>query len=276
MEVAHSNGLDIAYDRFGNGPPVVFVHGAGDDHRIWQPQCDSLGDEFTVIAWDEPGAGHSSDLPEDFELADYANSLAAVISAATQSPAHVVGLSWGGVVVLELYRLHPELIASLILADTYAGWKGSLAPDEVRTRVAAIRESAGAPDFNLPGPFAGERPEQFVPMLAQMSESARPASLLAQLKLIAEADQSDLLPQIVVPTLLIWGEKDIRSPLSVARQFEREIPDASLVVVPGAGHLSNLERPESFNNALRGFCGAMELDGFEPSTSCMPCKRSTS
>ena len=71
---------------------------------------------------------------------------------------------------------------------------------------------------------------------------------------MAEADQRDLLPRIAVPTLLIWGELDARSTLSVARQFEQAIPDAKLVVIPGAGHVSNLEQPEAFNDAVREFC----------------------
>ena len=73
---------------------------------------------------------------------------------------------------------------------------------------------------------------------------------------MAEADQRDLFPRISVPTLLIWGELDARSPLSVARQFEEAIPDATLVVIPGCGHLSNLERPKQVNEAVREFCRA--------------------
>ena len=68
--------------------------------------------------------------------------------------------------------------------------------------------------------------------------------------------QRDLLPRIAVPTLLIWGELDARSPLSVARQLERAIPDTQLVVIPGCGHVSNLEQPEQFNEAVREFCRA--------------------
>jgi pimeloyl-ACP methyl ester carboxylesterase len=73
---------------------------------------------------------------------------------------------------------------------------------------------------------------------------------------MAEADQRDLLPTIAVPTLLIWGELDVRSPLSVARQFDQAISDTTLVVIPGCGHVSNLERPEQFNEAVRQFCRA--------------------
>ena len=71
---------------------------------------------------------------------------------------------------------------------------------------------------------------------------------------MAEADQRDLLPRIAVPTLLIWGEADARSPLSVARQFANAIPNAELKVIPDAGHISNLEQPGSFNDAVRTFC----------------------
>jgi pimeloyl-ACP methyl ester carboxylesterase len=260
MEIVRTRGLRIAYESAGDGPPIVFVHGAGDDNRIWQPQLDALADEFTVVAWDEPGAGRSSDVPRWFDLSDYANCLGALIDALGLGPSHVAGLSWGGTVALELYRHRPELAATLILADTYAGWKGSLPGDEVRARVAAARRMlAAAPeefDPALPGLFAGEPPPRFVPLLREIAVGVRPASLAAQLAVMAETDQGDLLPRIAVPTLLIWGELDARSPRNVARQFEQAIPDAKLVVLPGAGHVSNLEKPEQFNDAVRTFCRA--------------------
>ena len=81
------------------------------------------------------------------------------------------------------------------------------------------------------------------PFWQEMTIAARPASLERQLSMMAEADERDLLPRIAVPTLLIWGDADTRSPLDVARQFENAIPDAELVVIPGAGHVSNLENP---------------------------------
>ena len=145
MEVVRANGLENAYERAGEGPPLVFVHGAAEDARIWRPQLAGLADEFTVIAWDEPGAGRSVDVPPDFGLPDYAHCLAALIDALDLGPAHVAGLSWGGTVALELYRHRPELVATLILVDTYAGWKGSLPEEEVRARVAGAHEMLAAP-----------------------------------------------------------------------------------------------------------------------------------
>ena len=265
MDVVRAHGLEIAYERVGEGPPIVFVHGAASDSRIWRPQLAALADEFTVVAWDEPGAGGSSDVPEAFTLPDYARCLAALIDASDVGPAHVAGLSWGGTVALELYRLRPDLVATLLLADTYAGWKGSLPAEEVRARVEGVREivAAGAESFDptLPGLFAGDPPAEFVPLLERMAADVRPDSMKTALLVMAETDQRDLLAQVAVPTLLIWGELDGRSPLTVARQFDDAIPSTELVVIPGAGHVSNLEAPEQFNAAVREFCRAHPPSG---------------
>ena len=255
MEVVRANGIKVAYERVGEGPPLVLVHGAGVDGRMWRPQLSALADEFTVVAWDEPGAGRSDDVPAGFGLADYAHCLAAVIDALALGPAHVAGLSWGGTVVQELYRHHSEWVATLIFADSYAGWKGSLPDEEVQARVEGLRKMLAAEErYDPPGLFAGEPPSEFATLVEEMTIEARPASLWGQLSVMAEADERDLLPRIAVPTLLIWGEADTRSPLSVARQFENAIPGAELVVIPGAGHVSNLEQPRPFNDALRKFC----------------------
>ena len=258
MEVLREAGLEIAYRRAGTGAPLVLAHGAAEDSRVWQPQLDALADEFTVVAWDEPGSGPSSDLPGDFDLADYADCLAALIEDLDLGPAHVGGLSWGGTIVIELYRRHPGLVASLVLADTYAGWKGSLPADEVRVRVAGALEMFAAPngqfDPTLPGLFAAGPPAEFAALREQIAAAVRPATVRSQLRLMAETDLRDVLPGISVPTLLIWGELDVRSPLTVARQFEQLIPDTKLVVLPSCGHISNLEQPELFNWAVRQFC----------------------
>ena len=166
-----------------------------------------MADGFTVVAWDEPGARRSSDVPAGFGLADYANCLAALIEALALGPAHLAGLSWGGTVALELFRHHPGHVATLILVDTYAGWKGSLPEPEVRARVAGMHQMLAAPaeELNptLPGLFAGDPPAEFVPLLEAMAADVRPESLGTQLPVMAEADQRDLLPHIAVPTLLI-------------------------------------------------------------------------
>jgi pimeloyl-ACP methyl ester carboxylesterase len=258
---ARALGLDIAYQRAGAGPALVFVHGAACDSRIWEPQLESLADEFTVVAWDEPGAGRSSDVPADFRLEDYGACLAALIETLALGPAHVAGLSWGSTLALELYRRRPELVASLILAGGYAGWKGSLPAEEVSARVAGLREMFAAPpeefDPTLPGLLADNPPADCVRLLEETAADVRPVSMQIALTLMAETDLTAVLPQITVPTLLIWGESDARSPLSVASAFHDAIPGAHLVVISEAGHMSNLEQPEAFNDAIREFVRAL-------------------
>lgn len=258
--MVRAGGVDVAYTRAGQGPLLVLVHGAGLDGRMWEPQVEALADEFTVVAWDEPGSGRSGDLPAGFALADFARALAAVIEDVGLGPAQVAGLSWGGTVALELYRWRPDLVRSLLMVDTYAGWKGSLPPEEVAARVEGARRMLAVPrgDFDptLPGLYADGPPERFAAVLDAMNRDVRPESMGTQLSLMAEADETDLLPRISVPTLLLWGERDARSPLDVAHAFQDAIPHADLVVIPAVGHMSNLEAPEAFTAAVRAFCHA--------------------
>lgn len=260
MEFVEADGVRIAFERVGEGPLLVFVHGAAEDGRTWQPQLDGLAGEFTVVAWDEPGAGRSGDLPERFTLADFADALAVLIQTLRLGPAHVAGSSWGGTVVLELYRRHPDLVGTLIMIDTYAGWRGSLPGSEVRARVAGACQMLAAPrahfDPTLPGLFAGDPPAQFVPLLDAIAADVRPTTLGRELAIMAETDLSDLLPRIAVPTLLIWGALDVRSPLRIAGQFQEAIPESEVRVIGGAGHMSHLERPDLVNEAVRTFCRA--------------------
>jgi pimeloyl-ACP methyl ester carboxylesterase len=257
MDTVEVNGLRLAYRRAGHGRTVMFVHGGAEDSRTWSPQLEALSDEFTVIAWDEPGAGGSDDVPAEFDLSDYADCLGGMIRALGISPATVVGLSWGTTVILELYRRQPGVVGSIVLADGYAGWRGSLGAEEADARLAGVRAALDGPeaqfDPTLPGLFAGDPPAPFLSLLDAMAGDVRRNSMLTALTAMAKADLTGVLPTIQVPTLLVWGALDVRSPLAVAREFERRIPGAVLTVIPGCGHVSNLEAPRAFNDAVRHF-----------------------
>jgi pimeloyl-ACP methyl ester carboxylesterase len=261
VDTVEVNGLRLAYRRAGHGRSVMFVHGGAEDSRAWTPQIEALSDEFSVVAWDEPGAGGSDDLPAEFGLSGYADCLAGMIRALGISPVPVVGLSWGSTVVLELYRRHPQVVRGMVLADGYAGWRGSLGAEEAEARLAGVRAALAAPDDrydpSLPGLFAGDPPTQFVPLLAAMAADVRRRSMLIALSAMAEADLTFVLPTIAVPTQLIWGALDVRSPMSVAHEFRRRIPGAILTVIPDCGHVSNLEAPRAFNGLVRGFLDSL-------------------
>src|SRR5215207_5868807 len=147
MDTVDAGGHRVAYERRGEGPPVVLLHGYVGDRRMWRSQIDELSDEFTVVAWDAPGYGGSSDPPEGFRLSDFADCLAASIGALGLGRPHVLGMSFGGGLALELYRRHPMLPMTLVLASAYAGWAGSLPVGVVEERLQqALRLADLHPD----------------------------------------------------------------------------------------------------------------------------------
>jgi pimeloyl-ACP methyl ester carboxylesterase len=256
---AEVNGLSVAYERTGDGPGLLLLHPLTHDSRGWRPQLDGLADQFTVIAWDAPGAGQSSDPPETFGIVDWADCLAGLLDAAGVHHADIVGLSWGGLMAQEFYRRHAPRVRSLVLADTYAGWKGSLPEPIPEERLAACLRDASLPPNEfvpryLPGMFGKSPPQEARDELARIMSDFHPVGFRLMATALAHADTLDLLPKIHVPTLLVWGDADVRSPLTVARQMRDAIPGARLAVIPGAGHVSNLEEPARFNAEVRAFC----------------------
>lgn len=215
--------------------------------------------DFTMIAWDAPGAGQSSDPPETFVIDDWADCLAGLLDVARIDRAHVLGLSWGGLVAQVFYRRYPGRAWSLVLADTYAGWRGSL-PDPVsEERLAACVEDASRPAGDLvprylPGMHSTSATQGVRKELARILADFHPVGFRLMAMSLAHSDTRDLLPNIQVPTLLVWGDADERSPMTVARQLHDSIPGARLAIIPGAGHLSNVEAPARFNAEVRDFC----------------------
>ena len=253
-------GLQIAYELQGKGQAVVFLHGFFGDHRVWRRQFE-LADEYAVVAWDAPGCGASSLPPETFRMADYGETLAGFIMALGLERSHVVGNSFGGSLALELAARHPHLARSLVLADSYAGWSGSFAVDVVAARLAA-----SLPDLELsaemvaakwlPGFVTASAPSSVKDELRSIIADFNADGMRVMIRALAEADLRDVLHRISVPTLLIWGDQDVRSPLSVAEDLHARIVGSRLVVLDGAGHLSHQDAPERFNAAVRTFLGS--------------------
>ena len=142
---ARVGGRSIAYRMAGKGPWSLLLHGFLCDSRCWRTQLTGLADRFTVVAWDAPGASSTQDPADDFTITDWANVLAEFLDSIGIGRAHVLGLSWGGMLAQELYRLHPARVDRFVLADTYAGWKGSLPPDIVEKRRVRCYRDASRP-----------------------------------------------------------------------------------------------------------------------------------
>lgn len=258
MEHVEVDGLRIAYERAGNGPPLVLLHGyVGDGVTTWRPQIEGLSDEFTVVAWDAPGAGRSSDPPESFGMAGYADCLAGFVAGLGLERPHVAGLSFGGGLALELCRRHPNVPMTLVLVSAYAGWAGSLPADIAEQRLRqALELSDLSPDqfvgTLLPTMFSPSTPPEVVDEFGATLREFHPVGFRAMARASAE-DLRDVLPDIDTPALLLYGDNDVRAPLNVAEDLHAAISDSRLVVLPGAGHICNIEAPEEFNREVRNF-----------------------
>ena len=258
MDQIEVGALRVSYRRVGQGPPIILLHGFVGDSREWRPEIEALSGEFTVVAWDAPGAGQSADPPETFGLADYADSLAAFVDALGLRRPHVVGLSFGGALALELYRRHPALPRSLVLASAYAGWTGSLPSEIVEQR---LRQTLRAADLSpndlvdsmLPSMFSDSPPPDAVEGFRRIMLKIHRRGFRTMARALAKADLRDILPEIAVPTLLLYGDQDVRAPLTVARDLQARIRTSTLVVMPGVGHMSSVEAPERFATEVRGF-----------------------
>jgi len=261
METIEVDGLRIAYERAGAGPSLVLLHGyVGDGPSTWRPQIDRLSDAFTVVAWDAPGAGGSDDPPESLGMAGYADCLAGFVRGLGLERPHVAGLSFGGALALELVRRHPGLASTLVLASAYAGWAGSLSAETAQAR---LRQALALADLSseelagalLPTMFSDGAPPEAVAALGAALLRVRPAGFRAMARASAE-DLRDALPQVRLPTLLVYGERDERAPRAVADGLHAALADSTLVVLPEAGHVCNLEAPEAFDAAVRSFLRA--------------------
>lgn len=258
METVDVDGIRVAYERVGEGPPLVLLHGyVGDGPATWRRQLDALSDEFTVVAWDAPGAGGSADPPEMLGMAGYADCLAGFVDALGLTAPHIVGLSFGGALAIELCRRHPAIPTTLVLASAYAGWAGSLSAAATEERLQqALRLSELSPnelvDTLMPTMFSPATPAEDVAAFASTIRALHPVGFRA----MARASANDLraaLPLVAVPTLLVYGDEDVRAPLPVAERIHAAIAGSTLEVLPGVGHVCNIEAADAFNRTVRAF-----------------------
>jgi 3-oxoadipate enol-lactonase len=244
----------------GDGDAIVFLHSNTFSWRNWTPQLDALSDRYRCVALDMRGYG-SSDYAEPMGVVQYAHDAAAVCEALGIERAHVVGISLGGIVAQTVALHHPALVRGLVLANTTPGSDPEVA-ERIRQAAATIRaeglEAVLEANFeaSFSAGFRARQPEQ-VRALRREFGSTDPLAVAATSDSTAGYDLRAQLPSIPAPTLVIHGEQDALMRPENSELLAREIPDARLVVLPGAGHLSNLEAPEAFNRELVAFLEAI-------------------
>lgn len=246
MPYLDRNGVRLAYSAEGTGPAILLSHGFGLTRRMWQGQVEHLKDRYRVITWDFRGHGES-DYPSDPDLYSMEHSIAdmtALLDHLGVEKAIVGGLSLGGYTSLSFYAAHPERCAALLIIDCGPGFR----KDDARA------------DWNARAMTRAEKFERDGLNGVQAADEHRDATGLAHAArgMLTQTDDGvmRLLPEIAVPSLVIVGEND--APFIGASDYmAKKIPNAVKVVIPNAGHVSNLDQPAAFNAALDNFLATL-------------------
>jgi 3-oxoadipate enol-lactonase len=243
----------IGFEEAGSGEatPIVFLHGVGSDKSVWRPQLRFFGPARRAVAFDYPGYGESDPAPAGTTRDDYARAVIAGMDRLGIERAHVCGLSLGGVVAIALHHADPKRCASLILADTFAAHPSGAAIYE-RSVAASndLRAMAEARvDVLLGQPADPSVRHEVVETMARID----PAAYRIGAEAVWLADQADRAAKIAVPTLVICGSEDKVTPPELSSALADLIADARIEMIAGAGHISNLEHPERFNEVVEEF-----------------------
>jgi 3-oxoadipate enol-lactonase len=252
------SGTDLYYDERGQGTPILWLQGLGADHTAWSPQLAHFSSHFRCLAPDNRGAGRTAS-GGPFTLRTLAEDAAALLAArAVDEPAHVVGLSMGASVAMELAHLAPEHVRSLVLVSASA----TLEP-RLRELLLAWRDIYPRV---LPGVFQRqantwlfswrffERPTAVANVIRYAERAAVPPEwFVAQVDAAAAHDAHAWLPELHVPSLVLTGEEDAMVPPRLGRILAERLPGARFVVIPQAGHSVNLEQQAQFHRELTTF-----------------------
>jgi 3-oxoadipate enol-lactonase len=258
MPTINLDGLALFYHDEGQGEPLLLIHGFPFSSEMYLPQRAELSPRFRIITPDLRGMGRSDieSNVETFSLDVYADDLVALLDRLGIGQAIVGGMSMGGYIVFALLRRHPERVKGIILIDT----KAAADTEEARANRYNMAEqartegSSAVVESMLPKMLTErtrkERPELVQFVQEMMLATSVDGIVAAQEAMATRPDSMSMLPNINVPTLIIVGSEDPITPPPVAEEMQRQIPHARLVVIEGAAHAANLERPEEVNRAL--------------------------
>lgn len=254
----------LAADVAGQGPLILFLHGIGGNRTNWRAQLPAFSDAYTAVALDTRGYGGSDDWDGPLVYEVLGHDIARVLDDFGQREAHLVGLSMGGRIAMQFAKLYPDRVSSLTLVDTHLSF-ASLPPEQrrqfVESRSRPLREGKTLADIapavarNLVGPHATQA------MVQQLIESMQALHVDSYLKFLhatVEQDSIGDLDFIRAPTHFVVGEYDTLTPPALTRTMAGQITAApvEVTVIGNAGHLSNIENPQAFNEAVRRFIDA--------------------
>ena len=251
------NGVQIHFESQGEGPPIVFVHGLGGTSNVWHAQRVTLSKYHRVVAYDLSGSGRSDKTRRSYSMDGWADELSGLLDHLSIPAAVIVGHSMTTVLGQHFAAKYPQRTTALVLAGALV----ELAPSgkEAFTKRAELVEKDGmiaVADTVLGGALsAGTREHNLAltGMVREMLLSNDPACYANQCRALiagsAKADQE----KIACPTLLLVGDQDPVTPLSLQKQIAAAIKNCRIRVIPNTAHLTMMEMPEMFNAALLEF-----------------------
>jgi 3-oxoadipate enol-lactonase len=256
--ITEANGARLYFETAGSGEALVFMHGRGLDARMWDPQFEVFAQHFLVIRYDMRGFGRSS-VPTA-EGYSHAEDLHALLRFLRIQQAHLLGLSLGGRHAVNFGFLHPEATKSLILVGS--ALEGFICSQEFLGPFGDVEARAKQGDVK-----AANRLWLHHTLFASARENPAVEHKLAEMfndysgwhwinkDPIRPSDPPAIkcLHQMRAPTLVLVGERDLADFRAIADLLARDIPGARKIVLPGVGHLPNMEGPEQFNQVVLDF-----------------------
>ncbi len=261
MPKLRANGIEIYYELHGHGDPLVLIMGFRRNTEWWYRQLPALSQHFTVLAFDNRGAGRSDKPAADYSIPLFADDTAALMDALDIEGAHVVGISMGGYIAQELAVNHPEMVRSLVLGCTGAGGETAavMSPEAMKKFIAnkglspeeILRKDM---DIYFSDRFIREHPEEIEEFIEiSLRYYQPPDAFLRQFAACRAHDTADRLHRIEVPTLIVSGDDDPLVPPENSRILKSLIPHAELLFLPGGRHCFFMEMSERFNRTAVDF-----------------------
>ncbi|WP_066072044.1 alpha/beta fold hydrolase [Neobacillus soli] len=251
--------LTIHYEIEGEGAPLIILHGMGNNSQSWKKQLKGLSEQFTVIAWDAPGYGKSSDPKEELkEFTQFADVLKGFIENLNYESVTLLGHSMGSAIALDFCSRFPQMVDALIISDATRG-AVALSKEEnerkLKNRLTNMetmepKELAKLRVTDLLSP----QPDPEIKKEAErIYGQIRPMGFRSVAYSLFHLNQMDTLSSITVPTLVICGELDKVTPVSESEVFHDAIQGSKMVIIPGTGHLCYQEDPNQFNSIVLEF-----------------------
>ncbi|UYM05497.1 alpha/beta fold hydrolase [Solicola gregarius] len=254
-EAGRSTEYALAYREYGEPaqPTMVLLHSLGTDGRMWHDCIDAFVKAHRVVVPDCRGHG-LSDASPDASVEHWVNDLHGLLQKIDGYPVLLVGVSLGGIQAIAFAAMHPALVSGIVVADSFASLPRDISEAKIRT---LVERATSAPMHVVADEYIADTFESPVPAGAESVRRAiaemDAASYIAAVRACFGVDIDDELARVQAPTLVLWGDRDNKTPRPLSERLVDGISQAELQVVPDSGHLSNVDNPTAFAHFVSSF-----------------------